>query len=146
MLLRLIDRIIGIDQIIADDGADLGLDVRVRRVPVDDVGRAEGFEARRVARRRDGDDGAEFGHAREGDAEFARLRSAADDQDGLAGVIGVLAETGERRCEAELVRVEEGDEARDGVDGQRGRVVEAELAGYLDAMLGAEKGVFLQAS
>ena len=81
-----VDGVESVDQLVADDGPDLGL--HVDGMPVDDVGGAirtqNGFVSHEVCGR---DDGSEAGEGADLHGVFAAVAACADDDDGLLAVI-----------------------------------------------------------
>ena len=136
-----VDGVEGVDEFIARDVADLGFDVVVVGVAVDDVGGAVGAEVGFVfARVGDGDDGAEAGQGAGLHAVLAAVAAGADDQDRLFAVVDCVLGSvlgGEGKGQAESVRAEDGPEWCDDVADERGAVV----VGQVLWDLGAGRGV-----
>lgn len=117
-----VDGVEGVDQVVADDGADL---LRgVGGVAIDDVGGAVGAQFGFVAQPGGGDDGAEAGQSAGLHRVFAAVAACADDHDGVLAVImglllcgdGVIVAAGwEGKWEIEAVGAEDGPERRDDI-------------------------------
>ena len=140
---RLADHIQRVHELVADNLPHARLHLGVRSVPVHDVRCAQRLQSLSVPCGRDGDDGAETGHARKCDAVTARVCATADDEDCLVAVVGLLP-LGRRR-ETELVWMKEGDKWGDGVDGERGHAVGAVGRWDLGRVGGVDDGIFLKA-
>ena len=137
----------GVDQVVADDVADLLL--LILGVAVDDVCCAVALDLLRLRAGSGGNDGAEAGELADLHGVPAAVAASADDQDGILAVVTFLAcVVGPRRegkGEIKAVGPKDGPKGRDNVAAEGGAVVVGEAVGDFVSGVPVEEAVLLQA-
>lgn len=119
--------VVGVDEVISDDIPDAREHGVLPAVPVEDVRRPEALELGLIpSNNHDPPDPRELGQL---DAEPPAVGPAADDQERRPRVVEPLSLGGPRR--RDLEDLEEGDQGRDNVGGQRGGLVVGRSRGDL---------------